>query len=203
MKVILTREVDNLGQAGEVQDVAPGYARNYLIPKGLAVKATAGAIRDFENLKAAQARREKRLAAQADALAEQLSQVTLTFEAKASETGRLFGSITTADIAKAIEREVGEKLDRRKHILCDPLRQIGWHQIPIRLSADVTTEMQALVKPEGEELPEEFLEKPSPDEPQADAEPDAEAEAEAEAEADTDTVENGTPPETPSLTEEA
>mgnify|MGYP000033723204 CR=1 FL=1 len=193
MKVILTREVDNLGQVGEVKNVAPGYARNYLIPKGLAVKATAGAIREFENLQAAQAHREERLVAHADALAQQLSQVTLTFEAKASEKGRLFGSITTAEIAQALEQQVGEKFDRRKHILSEPLRQVGRHQIPIRLTADVTAEVQVVVKPEGGELAE-VLEDLAP----AEAETGTEAETQLEA----DVAEEPTTSETPLLIEE-
>ena len=98
MKIILTRDVPNVGQVGDVKDVAAGYARNYLIPKGLAVKATSGALKKFEHHRAAGARREERLAARAEALAGRMSGLTLTFEAKAGEKGRLYGSITTADI---------------------------------------------------------------------------------------------------------
>ena len=154
MKIILTSEVHNLGDAGDVKSVATGYARNYLIPQGLAIKATASALKEFERRIAAENRREERMAARAGALAERLSQVTLTFEAKSSEKGRLFGSITTADIAKALEREIGEKFDRRKHILADPLRHVGEHFIPVRLSSEVTAEVKAIVKPEGGELPQ-------------------------------------------------
>ena len=154
MKVILTRDVPNLGQAGDVKDTATGYARNYLIPKGLAVKATAGAVKEFERRRDTEAHREERLAARAKALAQRLGNVTLNFEAKASEKGRLFGSITTADLAEALGREVGEEFDRRKHILSDPLRQVGEHTISVRLTADVVAEVKVVVKPEGGELPE-------------------------------------------------
>lgn len=161
MKVILTHNVPNLGKTGDVKDVATGYARNYLIPGGLAVKATAGALKEFRRLEAVQAGRAERLATRAEALAERLSTVTLFFEAKAGETGRLYGSITTADIAEALEREVGEKFDRRKNILSEPIRQIGRHVVSVRLSPDVVAEVRALVKPEGGELPEEALTEPA------------------------------------------
>lgn len=154
MKIILTRDVPNLGQAGDVKDVAAGYARNYLIPQGLAVKATSGTLKEFELRRAAGVRREERLVAHAEALAQRLSSLTLTFEAKAGEKGRLYGSITPANIAEALEREVGERFDRRKHILSEPLRQVGEHIVPVRLAADVVAEVKVVVKPEGGELPE-------------------------------------------------
>jgi large subunit ribosomal protein L9 len=174
VKIILTRDVHNLGQAGDVQDVATGYARNYLIPQGLAIKATPGAVKEFERRRAAESRKEERLAARAEALVQRLSQVTLTFEAKASEKGRLFGSITTADIAEALEREVGEEFDRRKHILSEPLRNVGEHIISVRLTSEIVAEVKAVVKPEGGELPEETVDE-SADEP-APADEQAEAE---------------------------
>ena len=154
MKVILTREVPKLGKTGDVKNVTTGYARNYLIPRGLAIKATPSTVKEFERQLTADARREEQMAARAEALAQRLSQITLTFEAKASEKGRLFGSITTADIAEALERESGEKFDRRKHILADPLRHVGEHFIPVRLTSEITAEVKAIVKPEGGELPE-------------------------------------------------
>ena len=154
MKVILTRDVPNVGDAGDIKNVAVGYARNYLIPKGLAVKATPGTIKEFERRRAAEASRDERLAARAEALAERLSDVTLSFEAKAGETGRLYGSITTADMAEALERAVDEKFDRRKNILSDPIREVGRHTISVRLSSDVVAEVKVVVKPEGGELPE-------------------------------------------------
>ncbi len=170
MKIILTRDVPNLGQAGDARDVAAGYARNYLIPKGLAVKTTAGALKEFEHRRTAEARHEERLAAHAEALAQRLNSLTLTFEAKAGEKGRLYGSITTADIAEALEREVGEKFDRRKHILSEPIRQVGEHVVSVRLAADVIAEVKVVVKPEGGELPEatpaEPVEEPAPEENQ-------------------------------------
>jgi large subunit ribosomal protein L9 len=161
VKIILTRDVPNVGDAGDVKNVAAGYARNYLIRKGLAVQATPGALKEFERRRTAEAGREERLAAHAEALAARLSEVTLTFEAKAGEKGRLYGSITTADIAEALTREVGEKFDRRKNILSDPIRQVGRHIVSVRLAPDVVAEVKAVVKPEGGELPEEALAEPA------------------------------------------
>lgn len=154
MKVILVSDVPNLGRAGDVKEVADGYARNYLIPRGLARQATPGMLRDLQHRQATEAAQEERLTARLQSLARRLSQVTLVFDAKVSEKGRLFGSITTADIAEALEREVGVKLDRRKHILCEPLRHIGEHLVPVRLSPKVTVNVRVVVRPEGEEMAE-------------------------------------------------
>ncbi len=182
MKVILTQDVDNLGQAGEIKNVAMGFARNYLIPQGLAIKATPGAIREYEARKAAETRREARMAARAETLARQLSQITLEFEAKASSTGRLFGSITAADIIAALEEQTGETFDRRKHINTDPLRHVGRYTIPIRLTSDVTAEVSVIVKPEGGELPPEEPEEDEATEtaPASEFAPETETETESE-----------------------
>ena len=169
MKVILTRDVPNVGDAGDVKNVAAGYARNYLIPRGLAVKATPGTLKEFERRRTAEASREERLAARAQELAGRLSNVTLAFEAKAGETGRLYGSVTTGDMAEALEREIGEKFDRRKNILSDPIRQVGRHTISVRLAPDVVAEVKVVVKPEGGELPEEAAAEPAEEAEPADA----------------------------------
>ncbi len=170
MNIILTCDVPNVGQAGDVKNVATGYARNYLIPKGLAVKATSGALKEFKRHRAAEIHRDERMSARAEALAERMSGLTLIFEAKAGEKGRLYGSITTADLAEALERETGEKFDRRKHILSDPIRQVGEHVVSVRLAADVVTEVKVVVKPEGGELaqaaPAEPVEEPASEDDQ-------------------------------------
>ena len=159
MKVILTDDVPKLGHAGDIKNVATGYARNYLFPKGLAMTASPGAVKEYELQHDAVGRRERRQAAKAEALAKRLSKVTLVFEAKAGETGHLYGSITTASIADALEREVGEKFDRRR-ILCDPIRRVGWHNVAVRLRSDVVGEFKLAVKPEDGELPEEPSDEP-------------------------------------------
>jgi large subunit ribosomal protein L9 len=158
VKVILTQDVPDLGKAGAVKNVANGYARNYLFRKGLAVKASPSAMKELELRKAAMAHHEEKMAVHAEALAERLSGVTLTFEARAGETGHLYGSITPSDIAEALEREIGEAFERRRHILCEPLREVGEHVVPVRLSADVVTEVKVVVKPEGGELRGELAE---------------------------------------------
>lgn len=159
MKVILTEDVPKLGNSGDIKNVADGYARNYLFPKGLAAVVTPGAVKAQELQRDADGRRERRLAAQAEALAKRLSKVTLVFEAKAGETGHLYGSITTSSIAEALEAEVGEKFDRRR-ILSDAIREIGWHKVSMRLRSDVVGVFKVVVKPEGGELPEEPSEEP-------------------------------------------
>ena len=108
MKVLLIETVDNLGGAGEVKKVAEGYARNFLIPKGLAVPATEGALKQAELRRQAEAKRQKREEMKAESLAKTLSQVTLTLRAKAGEKDKLYGSITNANIAQALERETGQ-----------------------------------------------------------------------------------------------
>jgi large subunit ribosomal protein L9 len=153
VKVILTHDVPNLGHAGDVKNVAVGYARNYLFREGLAVKASEGAVNDFERRRAADARREEKMTARAEALAKQLEGITLTFEAKSGETGHLYGSVTPSVIAEALEREIGQKIDRRKQILSEPLREVGEHTVSVRLSSSVVAEVKVVVKPEGGELP--------------------------------------------------
>ena len=152
MKVILKEDIAGLGQAGEIKEVAMGYARNYLIPKGLAIAATPGALRQWQTEDRARATREARLADRAADVSEQLSALTLTFQAKAGPTGRLYGSVTTADIAEALERESGVPFDRRK-ILSDPLREVGEHTVSVRVSPDIVAEVTAVVQAEGIEEP--------------------------------------------------
>jgi len=155
VKVILKQDVQKLGVAGDVKDVARGYARNYLIPRGIATAATSGAVKEFERRRGAQARREARDSARAEALAERIAGLVLTFEAKAGEKGRLYGSITSVEIAEALGREVGEQFDRRKNITIEPIRELGEHVVPIRLTADIVPEITVVVKPEGDEVAEE------------------------------------------------
>lgn len=167
MKVILTQDVPDLGVAGDIKEVAMGYARNYLIPKGLAVVATASKVKTVQAEQKARARQEARAAEEATVLAERMSALTLTFQAKAGPTGRLYGSVTTADIAEALERELGVQFDRRK-ITSGPLRQVGEHTILVRLSSDVEAQVQGVVQAEGvegEEGAEETAEAPVEEEP--------------------------------------
>jgi large subunit ribosomal protein L9 len=138
MEVILLKDVPRLGRAGELRKVAPGYARNHLIPKGLAVFATEGAVKELEQQQQLEARREKQVETEAQALAEELEGVTVTIYAKTGEKERLYGSVTSGDIAEALEKETGRIIDRRKIELEEPIRQLGIHSVPVRLLSDLS-----------------------------------------------------------------
>jgi len=155
VKVILKQDMPNLGQAGEVKDVADGYARNYLIPQGIAMRATAGAMKDFEHRQAVKARKHERMKKRSESLARRLTSHTLTFEVKTGETGQLYGSITNADIAEALAEEIGVEIDRRDIPLSEPIREVGEHFVPVHLMEDVEPQIRVVVKPEGGEWPAE------------------------------------------------
>jgi large subunit ribosomal protein L9 len=149
--VILTEYVSNLGQAGEIVEVADGYGRNFLIRRGLAKLATPGEIKQAEQLKRTAARRRRREAADNEALAERLNEMTLTFEARAGEGTKLYGSITSSDIADRISEELGQDFDRRKIHLDESLRQLGTHQVTIRLTANLSPEITVVIEREEEQ----------------------------------------------------
>jgi large subunit ribosomal protein L9 len=151
MKVILTENLPKLGEVGDVCDVADGYARNYLLPQGFAIVATDGTLKQVANLKRQEAHRRERVRADAESLKAALEKLTLTFEAKVGETGRLYGSITSSDIADRIMEVTGDELDRRKIVLDNPLRQLGRYEVPVRLLPDLTAEVVVVVEPEEEE----------------------------------------------------
>lgn len=148
MKILLTQDMENLGRAGEIKVVADGYARNFLIPKGIAVLATEGAIQQVALQGKAEAKRQRRAEEEAASLAEILWQLTLTFKAKAGEKNRLYGSITSSDIVEALERETGYAFDKRKVQLTGSIRELGVHQVPIKLMTDVTPEITVVVERE-------------------------------------------------------
>jgi len=147
MKVLLLRDHAKLGKAGAVKNVADGYARNYLIPRGLAVLATGGALKQAETIRKAEEKRQAQLSAEAQAVANQLEGTTLTFHALAGETGKLYGSITAHDIIEAIQREKGLEVDKRKLELREPLRTLGTHTVPIRLAADLAPLVTVVIEP--------------------------------------------------------
>lgn len=138
MKVILQQNVKGLGGPGQVVEVAPGYARNYLIPKGLAIEATKTNLEKLKSKEQAQEKQRERELAEAQKIAADLANITLVIPAKAGESGRLFGSITAADIAGAIRTKTGHDVDRRKIVLPEPLRQLGSTQVEVRLHPQVT-----------------------------------------------------------------
>jgi len=144
VEVILRRDVLDLGQAGELVQVRPGFARNYLIPQGLALLATEGNRRRFDDERRKIEQSGERERADASALAEQIEEQTLTFGVRAGEEGRLFGSVTTADIAEALEK-AGVRIDRRVIRLDEPIKELGAYTIPIRLHPDVQPELKVQV----------------------------------------------------------
>ncbi len=159
MKVILIDNIPKLGEVGDVCDVADGYARNYLLPQGSAIVATEGALAQVDNLKRQELRRRERVRGDAVLFKEVLEELSLAFEAKVGETGRLYGSITSGDIAERVEEVAGYELDRRKIILDNPLKELGRFEVSVRLLPDVTAQLSVLVEPEEEEeLPEEVRE---------------------------------------------
>jgi len=153
--VILLKDVARLGQTGEVCNVAPGYARNHLIPQGLAAMATKGAIKGLEQKQQAEAKRHKQVEADAHVLAQELEGITLTIYAKTGEKDRLYGSITSGDIAEALEKETGRNVDRRKLELKEPIRQLGTYTVPVRLLSDISPQIRVDVVGQDEDVREE------------------------------------------------
>jgi large subunit ribosomal protein L9 len=150
MKVLLTQDVANLGLAGEIHSVAGGYARNYLMPRGLVVLATKGAMKQAEDIKQAGIRRRARERANAEAQAQMIAQQKLLFTARAGENNRLYGSITPADIADELSKAVGFEVDRRRIQLEHPLRDLGIFDVEIRLMPEVAPKFKVAVVREGE-----------------------------------------------------
>lgn len=144
MEIILRQAVDNLGHPGDVVEVKAGYARNYLLPRGLAFLATAGNKKRIEQDRARleEAENQRRTAAQE--LAAKLEEVSLTFSARVGEEGKLFGSVTAADIAQQLEAQ-GLHVERRLIDLHDPIRALGVYRVPVRLHADVKPEVKVWV----------------------------------------------------------
>jgi large subunit ribosomal protein L9 len=137
MKVILQKPVEKLGAPGDLVDVADGYARNYLMPRGMAVKATKGGVRHIDSLKRAHGARVAKEKVEAEAIASRLTSTPIKVQARVGEEGRLFGSITAADLAEVIERETGQKVDRRDIHLDEPIRSVGVHEVRVHLFPEV------------------------------------------------------------------
>ena len=155
MDVILLSDVEKVGLRGEVVSVATGYARNFLLPRRLAERATPARVAQIRRRDEQRARHEARSFEQGQQIAELLGKTVLRFEVKAGPTGALFGSVTPTDIADEIWRSRKVRVDRRKIALDDPIKRIGRYDIPIEVFADVSVEVKTLVVPEGGELPPE------------------------------------------------
>ena len=137
MRIVLRDDVENLGRKGDVVDVADGYARNYLVPRGLAMKATKGVVAQAESMRRNRQAREVRDRTAAEELAGRLAAAPVTVGARAGEGGKLFRSVTTADIVAALLDSTGIEIDRRSVMLDDPIRELGETEVPVRLHAEV------------------------------------------------------------------
>src|SRR5437667_7371685 len=147
-QVLLREDIVDLGARGEIVRVKAGYARNYLLPRKLAVEATTSNVKQIESERAALLKREAKERATADAQGEQLRAITLSFERKVGEEGVLYGSVTSMDIAHAL-KERGYEIDRRKIVLREPIKRFGNYNVPVRLHREVTIELPVSVLGEG------------------------------------------------------
>ena len=154
MEVILRQDIEKIGLRGEVVNVARGYARNYLLPRGLAEEATPAKVAELRKREEQRARHEAQSFDQAKEMADVLNQTVLRFEVKSGPTGALFGSVTPTDVVDEIWRVRKIRVDRRK-VGIDNIKRIGRHTVPIQLFNDVDVEVKTLVVPEGGELPPE------------------------------------------------
>ena len=155
MQVILLKVVEKVGLRGDVVSVADGFARNFLLPRKLAQKATAGAVENIRRHDELRARHEARSHEDAEKIAETLRKTVLRFEVKAGPTGHLFGSVTASDVADELWRTRKIRVDRRKVELGEPIKRVGRHQVPIDLFEGVRVDVMTHVVPEGGELPPE------------------------------------------------
>lgn len=147
MKIVLRADVETLGQKGDLVEVAPGYARNYLVPKGLAMVATEGVMRQAESMRRSRQVRDTKEREGAEATARQLAAKRIEIKARSGEGGRLFGSVTSTDIAEAVEAQTGVHLDRRKlHV--EPIKTLGTHEVTIRLHSEVDAPLTIEVVPQ-------------------------------------------------------
>lgn len=148
-KVLLREDVDDLGARGEIVRVRAGYARNYLLPRNLAVQATTGNVKGIEQERAALLKKEAKERATAEAQSQQMGSLVLEFKRKAGEQGALYGSVTSMDVAEAL-KERGYEIDRHRIHLREPLKRLGDYTVPVRLHREVTMELQVRVAAEGE-----------------------------------------------------
>ncbi|NPV42585.1 MAG: 50S ribosomal protein L9 [Firmicutes bacterium] len=150
MDVILQKDVKNLGSKGDVVKVAEGYGRNYLIPRGLAIEATDKNMAELKMKKKQQKKREERELQEAQNIARKIDEKRLVLKVKAGEKGRLFGSITTKDIAEKIQRDYGVELDKRKIELAQPIRTLGNYRVEIKIHPGVIATLNVVVEKQDE-----------------------------------------------------
>lgn len=148
MKVLLNQDVPHLGKAGETKEVADGYARNYLIPRGMVTIASAGALKQAAAKKQVIQNKQAKAKAESGALAERVRQTELVFKVKVGEQQRLYGSITSADIADELGQRVGQEIDKRHVELEEPIRHLGSYKVPVRLGPGVEPSVSVVVEAE-------------------------------------------------------
>ena len=147
MKVVLLKDVKNVGKRDDILNVSDGYARNFLFPQKLAAEAKPGTLKEIERKRAAQDAREAEMKAEAQAKAELLKNKTIVLQVKCGEKGRLYGSVTAAEVAEALEKQHGIKADKRKIDIGDPIREVGMREISVWLYSGITTKMKLDVRP--------------------------------------------------------
>ena len=147
MRVILLKDVAALGRAGEVKDVADGYAQNFLLPRQLAREATTGALKEAQQARSSQQAKKAREHADAATLGTRLDGVTLLFTLKAGEQGKTFGSVTAKDIAEALRTRVKVDVDKTRVHLVEPLKSLGAHKVEVRLAGDVRAHVTVAIEP--------------------------------------------------------
>ena len=147
MKLILTQDVTGLGAPGDVVEVAPGYGRNYLVPQGLAIRSTRGAEKQVATIRRAREVREVRDLGHAQEIKGQLSSLKVTLPARSGEGGRLFGSITSADVVEAVRAAGGPKLDRRLITIGSPIKSLGAHTVSVKMHPEVEASINVTVVP--------------------------------------------------------
>jgi large subunit ribosomal protein L9 len=146
MEVILLQDVKSLGKKGEVVKVSDGYARNFILPKKLGLEATKQNLYELEQQKAAEAKRQKEILEEAQALAKKLEEITVKLSIKAGEGGKAFGSVSTKEISAAVKEQFGFDIDKKKLQLNDPIKNAGSFTVPVKLHPQVTAEMKVLVE---------------------------------------------------------
>ena len=147
MKVILRSNVEGVGNTGDLVDVSSGYAQNFLVPKGLAMRATEGAAVQAEAMRRSQDLRGVKEREGAEQLGQQLQSQTISIQARVGQDDQLYGSVTTSEIAEAVELQTGIELDRRNMSLEEPIRTVGVHQVEMRLHSDVKAQITVEVSP--------------------------------------------------------
>ena len=147
MQVILKQDVEKIGRRGDIVDVSRGYVRNFLVPRGLAEMATPTRLEEVRREMADAEERNRRMAERAGEIAETLNKSVITIEARTGEDERLFGSVTAANIAEAIDRARGVRVDRRRIRLEEPIRSLGTHQVPVQVHGDIEASVKVIVVP--------------------------------------------------------